>query len=110
MKNIYETDRKTAICLSLWRFSKIIDEISSGKIAVDYDYEYGLAYTPTEKTNTNDTDIVVNIDAFIIAKLSDYFDAKIISLHSTNDDPLSSVSVWIEYKDNRERTHSDELQ
>ena len=100
MKNTYATDLKTAICLSLRRFSKIIDEISDGKIAVDYDYEYGLAYMPTEDINLTNADININIDTFIIAKLSDYFGVKIISLHSTNDDPLSSVSVWIEYEEN----------
>lgn len=86
MKNVNKNELKTAICIELDRFRRLIAELSDNDIKVDYDFEFGISY---------ETDSIDDPDTFVIHKLTEYFDVNVTSIHTDDYDP---IGVWIVYK------------
>lgn len=90
MKNVRENQLKKCIFMELDEYKDLIDRVTDGLKAVEY--EFGLFYMYTDKAENENTYWNEDIEE----TLSRYFDVTVTSIHA--DDYEEYVGVWIVYK------------
>ena len=88
IKNAYDHELKTAICISIPRFNSIIANISNNEVNAEYSLD-GIWF------NSDTIESAYEAEQFIIDKLSDYFGVKVTSIHM---DDCETSGIWIVYK------------
>ena len=82
MKNVEKYSLEKCIFMTLGDLKELIEEITNGEVEVDYDLEDGIYFDGMYEYK-------------VCAKLSEYFDVKITSIHNDNYSP---IGIWISYK------------